>query len=86
MQPGSPYLSLPLRSLAEIRGETIQHLPASSPIFLLGPDEVCFQYPPMRRNRWRKGAIIWAVVLACLVLGATVGPHAILYLQAVLGE
>lgn len=85
MKATSPYLNLPVRPLSEVRGETVRHMPEPVPAFLLGADEVCISVAT-RKNRWCKKSIIWAVVLACLVLGATVGPRAILYLQAALGE
>ena len=85
MKATSTYLNLPCRSLPEVRGEIVVHLPPSQPAFLLGPDEVCIS-SAAHKTRWRKMAIIWAVALGFLVLGFAVGPHAVLYIQAVMGE
>lgn len=80
MKATSPYLNLPLRSLAEIRSEAVRHLPEQAEPFLLGADEVCIS-SATRKRRWRKKVAIWAVALAFLVLGVTVGPYAALYFQ-----
>lgn len=85
MKATSTYLNLPRRDLQDVRGEPVRHMPEAPPAFLLGPDEVCVS-SAVHKTRWRKKAIVWSVALGFLVLGFTVGPHAVLYLQAVMGE
>lgn len=66
-----------------ITGRVTRHLPESSPPFLLGPDEVCLSFPT-RRKAWKFKALCVAAIF--LGVGLALGPHIMLYLQALTGE
>lgn len=68
---------------ARTSGSMTQHMPISSPPFLMGPDEICL--PPLRRYRpWKFKALCLAVIF--LGAGISFGPQIFLYLQALIGE
>lgn len=68
---------------ARTQGSAVRHMPESSPPFLLGPDEVCFNFKPSRRP-WKFRALCVAAIF--LGIGLALWPHIMLYFQALIGK
>ena len=59
----SPYLNRPTRTISEVT----RHMPASSPPFLLGPDEVCIS---SRDAKSKPYALFLELAIIAIAVGA----------------